>query len=54
MNVRGGQGRVQGDCGEYGYIGRVRGSGHYTLALNKNKGLFSSLGNNVFDYGHKG
>ena len=43
MSCRGGQGR--GHSGRVGciYIGRGRGSGHYTPTLNKNKGLCSVL-----------
>ena len=57
MGGRGGQGRGQigrdghGRCGSRG---RGRGSGHYTTTLNKNKGLYSALGNTAFDYGQRG
>ena len=33
---------------------RGRGIGHYTATLNKNKILYSALGNNVFGFGRKG
>ena len=45
-------GQVRGRVGR-GFRDRDRGSGHYTLKLNK-KGLCSALRNNVFDYGQKG
>ena len=53
MSCKEGQGR--GHSGSVGciYIGRGRVSGHYTLTLNKNKGLCSALEKNVFDYGQK-
>ena len=51
MSGRGGQGIVRGGRR---YRGCLRGSAHYTPTLNKNKGLCSALGNNVFDYGQKG
>ena len=50
-----GRGRVgSGGHGGRAFRLRGRGSGHYTATININKGLFSALGNNVFDYGQKG
>ena len=54
MSVRRGQGGVCGGRGGRGSRGRNRGSGQYTATLNKNKGLCSALGNNVFNYGQEG
>ena len=48
------QGRGRGVRVGRGSRGRGRCRGHYTATLNKNKGLCSALGNNVFDYGQKG
>ena len=57
MSGRGGQGighSGRGGCVGSRYRGCSRGSFNYTNTLNKNKGLCSALGNNVFDYGQKG
>ena len=57
MIGRGGQGRGCGGHGRRigrGFRGRGRGNCHYTATLNKNKGLCSALGNNIFDYSQKG
>ena len=56
MGGRGRQGRGRGGrgvCGGRESRGRGRRRGHYTATLNKNIGLCSALGNNVFDYGQK-
>ena len=54
MSGIGGQGIGSGGRSERGSRGRNRGIGQYIPTLNKNEGLFSSLGNNIFDYGQKG
>ena len=57
MSGRGGQVRgcgVHNGRGGSGSRGHDRGSGNYNTTLNKNKGLCSALGNNVFDYGQRG
>ena len=49
----GGQVRLCGGHGRLGYRRRGRGSGHYTPTLDKNKGLYSALGNKDFNYGQR-
>ena len=54
MIGRGVQVRCRDGRGGCGSRGRGRGSGHYTPTSNKNKGLCSALGQNIFDYDQKG
>ena len=54
MSSRGGRGRSgRGNSGRSGR-GRGRGHNYSTTSGTSKKGLCAALGNNVFDYGHKG